>query len=108
MIGGRSNENVRGFLGERYTGKSSFYNNLEARLRLFHFNAYIFPADFGIIGLLDNGRVWVQDDSSSVWHTGYGGGIYLNPFGIAVLSATYTFSKDETAGLLNIKLGWWF
>ncbi|MBS1658098.1 MAG: hypothetical protein JST18_08385 [Bacteroidetes bacterium] len=108
VIGGRSNENVRGFLGERYTGKSSFYNNLEARLRLFHFNAYIFPADFGIIGLLDNGRVWVQDDSSSVWHTGYGGGIYLNPFGIAVLSATYTFSKDETAGLLNIKLGWWF
>jgi hypothetical protein len=108
VIGGRSGENVRGFLGERYTGKTALYNNLEARLRLFHFNAYVFPAYFGIIGLLDNGRVWVADDSSNVWHTGYGGGIWLNPFGIAVLSATYTFSKDETAGLLNIKLGWWF
>jgi hypothetical protein len=108
VIGGRTNENVRGFLGERYSGKASLYNNLEARLRLFHFNAYIFPADFGIIGLLDNGRVWTENDSSNVIHTGYGGGIWLSPFSLAVLTATYTISNDEPNGLLNIKLGWWF
>jgi hypothetical protein len=90
------------------------YNNFEARLKLFHFNAYFFPADFGIIGLIDNGRVWVEDDpstddgTSNKIHTGYGGGIWMNPFGIAVLSATYAFSEDEESGLLNIKLGWWF
>ena len=108
VIGGRTNENVRGFRGERYSGKSSLYNNLEARFKLFHFNAYIFPADFGIIGLLDNGRVWVDDDTSDLIHTGYGGGLWLSPFSLAVLTATYTFSDDEPDGLLNIKLGWWF
>jgi len=108
VIGGRTNENVRGFVGERYSGKASLYNNLEMRLRLFHFNAYIFPADFGIIGLLDNGRVWVENDSSSTIHTGYGGGLWFSPFGLATLTATYAFSNDEPNGLLNIKLGWWF
>lgn len=108
IIGGRTNENVRGFRGERYSGRASLYNNFEARLKLFHFNAYIFPADLGIVGLLDNGRVWVEDDTSDKIHTGYGGGIWLSPFGIAVITATYAFSDDEPGGLMNIKLGWWF
>nr|MBP9882265.1 hypothetical protein [Chitinophagales bacterium] len=87
---------------------AALYNNLEARLKLFHFNAYIFPADFGIIGLFDSGRVWVKNDISNKIHTSYGGGIWLSPFGLAVLSATYAFSDDEPGGLMNIKLGWWF
>jgi hypothetical protein len=108
VIGGRTGENVRGFRGERYSGRVAIYNNFEARLKLFHFNAYFFPADFGIIGLLDNGRVYVDDETSHKIHTGYGGGIWLNPFGVAVITATYAFSEDEKNGLLNIKLGWWF
>lgn len=108
IIGGRSNQNVRGLRGERFSGRSALYNNLEARLKLFHFNAYIFPADIGVIGLLDNGRVWIDDDASNVIHTSYGGGVWLNPFGLAVLSATYAVSDDEPHGLFNIKLGWWF
>lgn len=108
IIGGRTNENVRGLRGERYSGDAALYNNLEARLKLFHFNAYIFPADFGIIGLFDSGRVWVKNDISNKIHTSYGGGIWLSPFGLAVLSATYAFSDDEPGGLMNIKLGWWF
>jgi hypothetical protein len=108
IIGGRTNENVRGYLGERFNGRSSLYNNFEARLRLFHFNAYIFPADFGIIGLVDNGRVWVDNEQSNTWHTGYGGGIWFSPFSLAVLTATYSFSNDQSNGLLNVRLGWWF
>jgi hypothetical protein len=108
VIGGRSTENVRGLRGERFSGRSSFYNNFEARLKLFHFNAYIFPADLGLIGLLDNGRVWADDEDSKKIHTSYGGGIWLSPFGLAVLTATYSFSDDEPSGLLNVKLGWWF
>lgn len=108
IIGGRSSENVRGFLGERFAGRSSLYNNLEARLRLFHFNAYFFPADFGIVGLMDNGRVWEDGENVNVIHTGYGGGLWISPFSLAVLTATYSFSDDQTNGLLNVKLGWWF
>ena len=35
VIGGRTNENIRGFRGERYNGRASLYNNFEVRLRLF-------------------------------------------------------------------------
>jgi hypothetical protein len=114
IIGGRTNENVRGFLGERYAGRSSFYNNLEVRLKLFHFNAYIFPADFGIIGLMDNGIVWEDNQTSDLVHSGYGGGIWMSPFSLAVISATFTYSNEHSRspnapiGLLNVKLGWWF
>ena len=108
IIGGRTGENVRGLRGERYSGRSSVYNNLEARLKLFHFNAYIFIADFGIIGLLDNGRVWADDETSNKIHTSYGGGIWLSPFSLATITATYAISDDEPNGLLNVKLGWWF
>src|SRR6185295_19054985 len=98
IIGGRTNENVRGFLGERFAGRTALYNNLEARLKLFHFNAYIFPADFGILGLLDNGRVWQDGETANKIHTGYGGGVWLSPFSLAVLTATYSFSDDQTNG----------
>ncbi len=108
IIGGRSNQNVRGLRGERFSGRSAMYNNLELRMKLFHFNAYIFPADIGVIGLFDNGRVWVDDDMSDKIHTSYGGGFWLNPFGLAVLSVTYAISDDEPDGLFNMKLGWWF
>lgn len=108
IIGGRSYENVRGFRGERFSGRTALYNNFELRLRLLHFKAYVLPADLGIIGLLDNGRVWNEDENSQKIHTAYGGGIFLSPFSLATISATYAFSHDEPAGLMNIKLGWWF
>ncbi|MBA3647823.1 MAG: hypothetical protein H0W62_04605 [Chitinophagales bacterium] len=105
-IGGRNT--VRGFRGERYSGRSALYNNLEARVKLFHFNAYIFPADIGILGLVDNGRVWIDGESSDKIHTSYGGGLWISPFGLAVLTITDSFSDEQPNGLLNIKLGWWF
>src|SRR6185295_12600286 len=114
IIGGRTGENVRGYLGERFAGRSTFYNNFEVRLRLFRFNAYIFPADFGIMGLVDNGIVWEDNQPSDTWHSGYGGGIWLSPFSLAVITATYSFSNEDSKapnaapGYLNVKLGWWF
>jgi hypothetical protein len=108
IIGGRTNEGLRGYRGERFVGRTSLYNNFEMRLRLFHFNAYVFPAEFGIIGLIDNGRVWSDGETSSKIHTGYGGGFWISPFSLTSLIATYSISEEEPGGLLNIKLGWWF
>ena len=34
-------------------------------------------SDIGIMGLVDVGRVFVEGESSDVWHPGYGGGIWL-------------------------------
>jgi hypothetical protein len=79
---------IRGFRSGRYAGDSSLYANAELRVFLARFKL-VLPADFGIFGLVDTGRVYLDGESSDQWHTGYGGGIWL-----AFLSRSYTFSAS--------------
>jgi hemolysin activation/secretion protein len=55
-LGGLSN--LRGFRRSRFSGRSSFYHNLEARLKLLSFKSYLFPAHLGVLAFNDLGRVW--------------------------------------------------
>ena len=57
--------------------------------------------DVGLIGFNDIGRVRHEDEGSNKWHHGYGGGIYLTPFNIALISATYNMSRDDKLFVLN-------
>ncbi len=98
--------NLRGYRRTRFSGKSSFYNNTEVRLRLFSFKTYLFPAYAGIVGFHDVGRVWLKGEASSKWHQGYGGGIWIAPFKIVVVSAMYTVSEEDRLPL--VKLGFFF
>jgi hypothetical protein len=77
---------IRGFRSGRFAGDSSLFGNAELRLSLASFTLLL-PADFGVFGLFDVGRVYLEGESSDKWHTGYGGGIWL-----AFLSRAYTFS----------------
>lgn len=80
-IGGTGKDaNVRGYRRTRFYGESAVYNNTELRITLFGFKTYLFPADFGIVGFYDIGRVWVDGENSDVWHNGYGFGIWMTPF----------------------------
>lgn len=47
----------------------------------------IAPSEVGVLGFQDAGRVFVNDESSSTWHLGTGGGIWIAP-----LVRTYTVS----------------
>ncbi|MDJ1499049.1 metallophosphoesterase [Xanthocytophaga agilis] len=98
--------NLRGYRRTRFSGRDSFYNNTEVRVRLFSFRTYLFPAFGGIVGFHDVGRVWVDNEKSNVWHTGYGGGIFLVPFQQVVITALYGFSKEDS--LPVIRLGFFF
>ncbi|MBA9077594.1 BamA/TamA family outer membrane protein [Rufibacter quisquiliarum] len=98
--------NLRGFRRTRFSGQSSFYNNTEARLRLFSFTTYLFPASIGIFGFHDVGRVWVDGENSNKWHRGYGGGVWLSPLNQVVISVGYTASDEDQMPL--IKAGFFF
>ena len=50
---------------------------------------------------------WGGEDSK-IWHHGYGGGLWMSPFSLAVLSATYEWSKDESAGLFAFRFRFLF
>lgn len=99
ILGG--NTNLRGFRKTRFAGESALYQNTELRIKLFSFRSYLFPAQVGIIGFNDVGRVWQDGEKSSTWHHGYGGGVYLAPLNQLVISFMYGFSKEDNLPLVR-------
>ena len=99
-------ENLRGYRSTRFTGRTAAYQNAEARLQLFDFQTYAATGDFGLIGFVDNGRVWVRGEDSSTWHLGYGGGLWLNLYDLFIVSGTVAFSEEGP--FLNVGTGFRF
>ncbi|MCK7559309.1 outer membrane protein assembly factor [Chitinophaga sedimenti] len=89
-----SNTNLRGFRNGRFAGRTMAYNNTEFRLKLFQFSSRVLPASVGLIGFNDVGRVWMPDEKSSSWHDGYGGGFYLSPINLFIITAELAHSKE--------------
>jgi hypothetical protein len=55
----------------------------------------LLPVPISDFGFNDIGRVWMGIDSSSKWHDGYGGGIYLVPFNAVILSLVVAASGED-------------
>jgi hemolysin activation/secretion protein len=100
-VGGQ--DNLRGYRATRYSGDACAYQNSEIRFRLFNFSNYISKGEFGVIAFNDVGKVWLVGEDSDRWHHGYGGGIWISPFSVAVLSACYERSEDEPGGLFSLR-----
>src|SRR5699024_3425568 len=98
--------NLRGFLRDRFSGRTIFYHNTELRTKLIDFESYFFPGSAGIFTFFDEGRVWADHKSSDLWHFGYGGGIWASPLQRAVLTAGLAFSQEER--LFNVSIGFLF
>jgi len=96
---------LRGYLRDRFAGRTRFFQNAELRMKLFNFNSYLFPADVGLLGFLDNGRVWHDDENSNLWHQGYGTGIWISPFKRAVITTTFSFSEEDRLFSVNFGFG---
>ena len=103
-IGGTTN--LRGFRGNRFAGRSSFYNNVEIRAELFDFYRYLLGGQVGISAFYDTGRVWADQETSSLWHQGYGGGVWFNVFDAFVLNSTLGKSVDGI--IFELKAGFFF
>ena len=70
-LGGR--ESFRGLTTRRFTGDAAVYGNVEVRLPL--------AGSWGVVGLADIGRVYLEGEESNRWHLGVGGGIWLSSSG---------------------------
>ena len=91
-IGG--SQNMRGFVRDRFWGQTGFYNTNELRW-ITNFRTYIMNGKIGLIGFVDDGRVWMPNENSDVWHVGYGGGVLLAPFNKFALSVSYGISDED-------------
>jgi hypothetical protein len=89
FIGGK--DSARGYRRNRFAGDASFFANAEARLEIGHL-AILLPFRFGIFGLADTGRVWLDGETSNKWHQSWGGGIFLRlmPLDSVVYAAAAT------------------
>jgi hypothetical protein len=121
-IGGLSY--LRGHRRNRFTGEQTFYQNTELRIRLFTLQNEFLIGDFGMLLFHDLGRVWTRNETdlnnlayspeelseftnSNIWHQGYGFGLWIAPFDMAVLSADYSFGTD-TGNSFFIRLGFFY
>lgn len=103
---------LRGFRKTRFYGDSRLVFNNEVRMKLGDIRSYFLPAGIGINGFYDVGRVWYKDASgidptsatgkSNVWHQGFGGGIWLTPFNMAVISIEAAHSVEGTLGYFRL------
>ncbi len=75
FLGG--NSTVRLGRQDRYAGDAMLYAGAELRLFLTKF-FLILPGDFGVFGLGDIGRVYLEGESSDRWHGAAGGGIWFS------------------------------
>ncbi|MEJ7611936.1 MAG: hypothetical protein WKF88_12230 [Ferruginibacter sp.] len=94
-------ETLRGYRRDRFYGKSTVFSQNELRF-ITNVRSRVFNGKFGIFGLYDAGRVWVDHQSSNTWHTGYGGGIIISPFNRLSISAAYALSSEDRS--INIRL----
>ena len=93
ILGG--SDNLRGFVRDRFRGKTAFYNSNELRF-ITDMRSYLMNGKAGLVAFFDNGRVWMPGEKSGNWHTSYGGGILLAPFNFAFFDITYGISKEST------------
>ncbi|MFT4031736.1 MAG: BamA/TamA family outer membrane protein [Siphonobacter sp.] len=99
-LGGQ--DNLRGYRKYRFAGDHQVYHNLELRLKLFNFRSYLFPGSVGLMAFNDIGRVWQKGESSKQWHDGYGGGIYISPASLLILTATAGFSDEGVLPYVSV------
>ena len=55
----------------------------------------IFPIRFGVVGFVDVGRVWLENESSRKWHPSGGGGLLAKPVGTGIVLRAVVASGDE-------------
>jgi len=96
VLGGNGPDaNLRGFRRDRFNGRTAFFHNIDARLKLFDVKTKALPFSLGVFGGFDYGRVWVDGEESDKWHRGIGGGIFFAPFDIFAINLSYFRGDDE-------------
>jgi hypothetical protein len=101
-VTGTSRGNVlRGYDLNRFAGDASFVANTELAIAVGKFRSIV-PLRYGLVGLVDVGRVFIDGQSSSTWHTGYGGGIWLGMFASGM---TFQFANSLKATAVHSDQG---
>jgi len=104
ILGGR--DFIRGYHRTRFIGTSKFYGNSEIRTRLFSILNSSLPMSVGVNGFFDIGRVWLENETSDLWHMGGGAGLWIAPLDLVTLNFEVAGSRETT--LFYFRMGFLF
>jgi len=99
-------DGLRGYRNQRFTGKSSFYQNTDLRYSFRQVKTDILPVRYGLFAGFDYGRVWLDGEHSREWHTSAGGGFFLN--GSELITAQIGLFNGDDGNRLAFSLGFTF
>jgi hypothetical protein len=97
---------VRGYSRQRFGGDASVFGGAELRLALTDFYILL-PGTFGLLGLADAGRVFLDDEDADEWHSAAGGGIWIAALSRAN-SISVSIAKSEERTAVYVKAGFSF
>ena len=97
---------LRGYRRFRFAGATSFYHQLDLRVKLFDWQSSFLPSQVGLILFNDIGRVWLPGENSDQLHHGYGGGLWISPLNAFAINLIFAKSDEEFMPLL--KFGFYF
>lgn len=87
---------------QRFAGDASVFGSAELRVPLFDF-PFITPTNVGVLGFADAGRVYVDGESPSGWHTAMGGGFWIGAVNAAT-NVNVLFTNNENRKVM-VSLG---
>ena len=96
---------VRGLPAQRYAGDASLFGGADLYLPLTK-SFPLVPGQFGVVGFYDIGRVFLADETSHLWHHGFGGGFFLTTPGRRhLVSFTMARAEGHTSYYVRAGLG---
>ena len=102
---------LRGYDLNRFAGDGSAVANVDLRIAIGRWSS-VLPIAYGVMGLTDVGRVFYAPESSSKWHVGAGGGVWLRMVILApgynitgTFNAVVVASAEHTAFLIYSGFG---
>jgi len=69
---------LRGYRNERFSGNGALVFGGDLRYGFNDFKTGLLPIQIGVFTGYDIGRVWVNNESSEIWHDDVGGGFWIN------------------------------
>jgi len=85
---------IRGYRNERFTGQSLAYVSTNLKWHIKDLKSEVLPLQLGLLGGFDCGRVWQEEESSSLLHTDFGAGLWLQTADL-IKAQLQAFKGDE-------------
>jgi Icc-related predicted phosphoesterase len=83
------NEDLRAYRFQRFLGNKSFSQSTDLRYTIGKIKRGFVPMKYGVIAGFDYGRVWLTGEDSNLWHTSYGGSVWINGLNLITAKLSY-------------------